>query len=175
MVDLSRIISVVTIEGLRLCEAHCRSWVQPSDTADVITVNTSQDAAVIKDPGDDGSLRIEATFKLEVHGADDDDRPQAEVRAAFELSYRIPGDEHFSSEELAAFARTNAVFNAWPYWREFVQASLARMSMPALTVPLFRLSPQDRNDDEEQDVAQEPVAGSGATEPTAADSPARKA
>ena len=50
-----------------------------------------------------------------------------------------------------AFAQVNAVFNAWPYWRELVQASLARMSMPALTVPVFRVAPVDTAEEAEQD------------------------
>ena len=66
-----------------------------------------------------------------------------EVRGTFELSYRFPEEESFSSEELTAFGQVNAVFNAWPYWRELVQASLARMSMPTLTVPVFRVVPEE--------------------------------
>ena len=143
MIDLSRIISVVQIESVRLCEAHCRSAVHPSESADVINVKTSTEAAVVKEPGDDGSLRVETTFTMEVRSASDEEKLQAEIRGRFELSYKIPDNENFSSEELEAFGHVNAVFNAWPYWRELVQASLARMSMPPLTVPVFRLAPPD--------------------------------
>ncbi len=91
--------------------------------------------------------RFEVAFSLEVHSQGDDEDLQAEVRGTFGLSYKIPTGESFSSEELTAFAGINAVFNAWPYWRELVQASLARMSMPTLTVPVFRLSPGDTAED----------------------------
>jgi len=37
------------------------------------------------------------------------------------------------------FAETNGLYNAWPYWREFVQNTAARMSLPGLTVPVLRL------------------------------------
>ena len=147
MVDLSRIVSVVEIEDLRLSEAHCRSAVRPSETAETIRVTTSRDTRIVKEPGDDGSLWIEATFRLEVRSEGDEQELQAEVRGTFELRYRIPNDESFSSEELTAFAEINAVFNAWPYWRELVQASLARMSMPTLTVPVFRFTPRDTAED----------------------------
>lgn len=143
MVDLSRIVSVVEIESVRLREARCRSLVQPSEIAEAISVKASQDAVVVKEPGEDGSLRIEVAFTLEVRSGIADDDLQAEVCGTFELSYRIPDDERFSSEELAAFGQTNAVFNAWPYWRELVQASLARMSLPTLTVPVLRLPAPD--------------------------------
>lgn len=150
MVELSRlskIVSVVQIEGVRLCEAHCRSAVQPSDTAEAIRVKTSRKALLAHGPGDDGSLRIEVTLALEVHSADEEEELQADVRGTFELTYQIPADETFSSEELEAFGQINAVFNAWPYWRELVHASLARMSMPILTVPVFRLSPDEAAED----------------------------
>lgn len=151
MVDLKRIISVIQIEGVRLCEAHCRSAVQPSEIADAIKVTTSRKAAVVKEPTSDRSLRIEIAFTMEVRSAGDDEQLQAEIRGMFELSYEIPDDESFSSEEFEAFGDVNAVFNAWPYWRELVQASLARMSMPPLTVPVFRVAPVDTADDTEDD------------------------
>ena len=143
--DLSRIVAVIEIKSVRLCEAHCRSAVHPSETADAISVKISHKAAVVKEPGEDGILRIETSFAMEVHSASDEEKLQAEIRGTFELSYKVPDDESFSSEELDEFGQVNAVFNAWPYWRELVQASLARMSMPLLAVPVFRL-PRNRTD-----------------------------
>lgn len=96
-------------------------------------------------------MRVETAFSLEVRSADDDERLQAEIRATFELSYAIPDEESFSPEELEAFAEGNAVFNAWPYWRELVQASLARMSLPPLTLPVFRVVPAESADEAEDD------------------------
>ena len=143
MPDLSRIVSVVQIESVRLREVFCRSGVRPSEIAETIRVKTSRDAVVVKEPGDDGSLKVEATFSLEVRSDSEEEALQAEVRGTFELSYQIPKDESFSTEELKAFADFNAVFNAWPYWRELVQTSLARMSLPVLTVPVFRVTPSE--------------------------------
>ena len=153
MADLKRIISVIQIESVRLREAHCRSAVQPSDIADAITVTTSRKTDVVQEPTADRALRIETAFKMEVRSAGEDEELQAEIQGTFELSYEIPDDESFSSDELEAFGEVNAVFNAWPYWRELVQASLARMSMPPLTVPVFRVVPADTDeaaDDEDE-------------------------
>ena len=151
MVDLKRIISVIQIESVRLREAQCSSAVQPSEIAEAITVTTSRKTEVVQEPTEDRTLRIETAFTMEVRSAGDDEELQAEIRGAFELSYEIPEDESFSSEELEAFGEVNAVFNAWPYWRELVQASLARMSMPPLTVPVFRVVPADTPDEAEDD------------------------
>ncbi len=151
MVDLSKIISVIQIDGVRLCEAHCRSAVHPSETAEAINVKTAHKATVVQVPRNDESLRIETTFTMEVRSVDDDEKLQAEIRGTFELTYEVPKGESFSSEELDAFGHLNAVFNAWPYWRELVQASLARMSMPPLTVPVFRLGSDDPAHEEGED------------------------
>lgn len=151
MVDLSRIVPAVQIESVRLCEASFRSPVQPSRIADAIDVKASHDAIVAEMPGEDHLFLVRANFNMEVHSTGDEEELQAEIRSTFELSYRLPGGETFSQDELRAFAQINAVFNAWPYWREFVQASLARMSMPILTVPVFRLPASEPSEDDEDD------------------------
>ena len=150
MVDLSRIVSVVQIEGVRLREASCRSAVRPSEIALKLVARPSWDVSVAKEPDDDGVLLINADFRLDVRTADEDEEAlRAEVRGLFELSYRVPDDERFSTHELEAFARINAVFNAWPYWRELVQASLTRMSMPVFTVPVYRVPSTNRAEEDE--------------------------
>ena len=46
-------------------------------------------------------------------------------------------------EDLEAFCAMNGVFNAWPYAREFVQSSMARMNLPALVLPVMRYVPRE--------------------------------
>ncbi len=67
------------------------------------------------------------------------DREVLVITASFELEYRAERLREFSEEALLAFAQTNGVFNAWPYWREFVQSTTARMGTKPIVVPLFRL------------------------------------
>ncbi len=146
MVNLTRIISLVQITDIRLREGSCRSSVHPSQVAETIRTKTESQTEVLKEPSDDGSLLIGATFAMRVCSNDEAEVLQAEIRGAFELTYAVPTDESFSTDELRGFAEVNAVFNAWPYWRELVQASLARMSLPTLTVPVFRLGQADTAD-----------------------------
>jgi hypothetical protein len=51
-----------------------------------------------------------------------------------------------TSEELQAFAETNALFNAWPFFREIIHATMARMNLPPIALPLFRLTPRPREE-----------------------------
>jgi len=61
------------------------------------------------------------------------------IMATYELIYLLSKDMKVSQEELNDFARLNAMFNVWPYWREFVQSTITRMNLPPLVLPLFRI------------------------------------
>jgi hypothetical protein len=66
--------------------------------------------------------------------------PAFDLRATAELLYKIAEDSDTDSDALDEFARVNAPFNAWPFWREFVQSAFARLNLPASPLPLFRIS-----------------------------------
>lgn len=150
--DLSRIVSAVQIQDVRLREASYRSLFAPGELAEACKAKSAHDASVDRELDQNGNFRVLASFQLEVHADDDEGALQAEAIAEFELSYRVPEREAFSSEELDAFGQVNAVFNAWPYWREFVQSAFARMSLPNMIVPLFRVPrPSPQNGDAGQD------------------------
>lgn len=44
--------------------------------------------------------------------------------------------------DLDAFAQTNAVVHAWPYFRELVQSTFWRCGLPPFPLPLFRITDQ---------------------------------
>jgi hypothetical protein len=57
-----------------------------------------------------------------------------EIEAEFALRYRLTQQGVHDSNSVDAFAKMNGVYNAWPYWREFVQSTVARMGLPPLVV-----------------------------------------
>jgi hypothetical protein len=63
--------------------------------------------------------------------------PHFQIRAEFILVYHLATLSQYSEQSLSAFAQTNGVFNAWPYWREFIQSTTARMGIPPVVVPVF--------------------------------------
>jgi hypothetical protein len=64
--------------------------------------------------------------------------PCCEVHARIALTYDSPKAADFSAEHLSAFAQGNGIYNAWPYWREFLQSSTVRMGLPPFIVPSFK-------------------------------------
>ena len=61
------------------------------------------------------------------------------IEATFLLAYRLAHLERFSEEQVQAFADVNAIYNAWPFWREYVYSTLARMALPPITLPVYRI------------------------------------
>lgn len=60
-----------------------------------------------------------------------------ELIARFGLRYAISGDQPINEPDLNQFAHWNAVFNAWPYWRELASSTIARTGFKKLIVPVL--------------------------------------
>ena len=68
--------------------------------------------------------------------ASDDSINIAEVHAVYGVDYAVKGAMP-SEEELNRWGHTSAIVHTWAYWREFCQASLSRMSLPAIVMPML--------------------------------------
>jgi hypothetical protein len=62
------------------------------------------------------------------------------IDATFVLIYSLVSVEGIEDRHIDAFAATSGIYNAWPYWREFVQNTSVRMGMTAIVIPPFRLN-----------------------------------
>jgi hypothetical protein len=116
------------------------------------------------DRDDDGPLAVRAPSELEPDilidvewrqdgpsfgclirfGAECDDGHPLPFRlfAFFRVTYTISGDEPVSSGDLDQFAHWNAVFNAWPYWREYLSSTINRSGLPRVVLPVMRVPRQ---------------------------------
>ncbi|HKV23946.1 MAG TPA: hypothetical protein VJN93_05085 [Candidatus Acidoferrum sp.] len=72
--------------------------------------------------------------------------PAISITATFLAEYQLAEGFEPSPAEQKAFMEANAVFNCWPYWREFVKSTTARMNLPPLTLPFFRVLPEKKKD-----------------------------
>jgi len=66
-------------------------------------------------------------------------KPVVVIEASFLLAYKIENFEGLTQEGFEQFANLNGIYNAWPYWREFVQNTIVRMGLPSLSIPVFRI------------------------------------
>lgn len=90
--------------------------------------------------------RVMVAFKLAGRpetpegGEVDDCGPDVfQIEATFALLYEIASFDGLNQDNVDAFGRMNGVFNAWPFWREFVHSSALRMGLPPVTVPLLTI------------------------------------
>jgi hypothetical protein len=67
-----------------------------------------------------------------------------EVTAEYINNYGVPKDAPVSDAVMRLFASRTAVFNAWPFFRELAHSLVARMNLPPLVLPLFRLPAHPR-------------------------------
>ncbi len=78
----------------------------------------------------------------EAESGAEDYEPLIEIVGVFEASYTSPIE--LDEASLMAYSVDNVCYHVWPYWREYVQSSCARMGLsPALAVPVYRMTPKD--------------------------------
>jgi hypothetical protein len=64
----------------------------------------------------------------------------AEVEAVWVIEYRIQKPDAVDQAGIDAFGQTgNVMYHVWPYWREFIHASCARLRLPQIILPMFQV------------------------------------
>jgi hypothetical protein len=133
------VISAVQLQGIRLVEADVKTKIRSAKDAGPLEISYAW-VAHATDHGKNGTFRVHPIMEVRVSPRGSKAQPAVVVKVGFELTYSLPKSFSATQQELEAFAQTNGVFNAWPYWREFVQNMFARMNLPQPALPLYRLS-----------------------------------
>jgi hypothetical protein len=135
-----RLIAGAGIGGVRLVEASAKVRFRESDEVPAGSkVSVSTGTQVKEAPREDGTFFVLAMADVKLLKPEVKGEPFLAVKAVFEVTYRLPEGLKASREELEAFAAVNGVFNAWPYFREYVQTTTARMNVTPIVLPLFKL------------------------------------
>lgn len=70
-----------------------------------------------------------------------------EIQATFVAEYKVTDGSDLSREAKEAFAQANAGYHVWPYWREYVQSTCARVGLPVIAVPMYRVPKENQRQD----------------------------
>lgn len=157
--SVSKIAARVQLEAVRLryvtavLGARSASDV-PNSWADEL--RTHHEANVVLDPEPPGEeslssdltvFVVSASFRLAYWGDEeppqdnDEALPDVGIAAVFELTYQLKSSEGLVHRDLVVFAAQNAVFNAWPYWRELAHSTTVRMGLKnPLVVPVLTVN-----------------------------------
>ena len=86
-------------------------------------------------------IHVMVSFLLKgTQGSENEEKVPLSIMASFVLLYSISSFDGLADDHIKAFAQTNGLFNAWPYWREFVQSTTCRMGLTKpVVIPVFRL------------------------------------
>jgi len=80
---------------------------------------------------------FEASIRLVDDSIDekDDAFVKVEIVATFASEYILSNANDFDEDAMSEFLNHNVQHHIWPYWREYVQSTCARMGLPAVPVP----------------------------------------
>jgi len=84
-------------------------------------------------------VQVQVSFvaRAKYSRSDKDGKAPITIDADFVLDYSLDSTDGIEPKHIEAFSRMNGVYNAWPYWREYVQSMSVRLGLPALTLPLM--------------------------------------
>ncbi len=86
----------------------------------------------------DNALVCLAQFELEGRNAEHTDRVICRFSCSWVLIYEIEGASQEDEAALQFFADKNAVYNAWPFFREHIHSLTTKMELPPFVAPLFK-------------------------------------
>jgi hypothetical protein len=134
----------VELESVMLVDCHCRQLRFIKAESRAFDINYSAESSMDTEAK---RIIVLAKFKWEGFEADSKEKKQfATIEASFLLMYSAPSLEGINQENVEMFGNLNGIYNAWPYWREFLQNSISRMCLPPLTAPVFRLFPPKKDE-----------------------------
>lgn len=129
----------VNLQQVLLLNCNCVQDQHVSGAPLGFVINKTAEATM---DADSNRVLVVTKFDLNAFDADNKKRePFAIIQASFLLVYSAESLEDITQENIDKFAELNGIYNSWPYWREFVQNTIARMNLPPLTIPVFRLFP----------------------------------
>jgi preprotein translocase subunit SecB len=85
-------------------------------------------------------LTLDTDFKFAIAREGQKDNPVVLIECRFEGQYALVPEYIPSEEQIEAFRTANAVFNCWPFFREYVQNTTVRLGFPPPPIPFLRMT-----------------------------------
>ena len=135
--DLGLLVSDrVQLKDVRLINCKCDQTPEATRGKKTFNINYSTEVEVDKK---NGYIIVIAKFHFEAFTESKAQKPVILIDASFLLAYKIENFEGLTQKGFEQFANLNGIYNAWPYWREFIQNTIVRMGLPSLSIPVFRI------------------------------------
>ena len=126
----------VQLKDVRLISCKCGQAPEATLGKKTFEINYSTKVEVDKKSG---YIIVIPKFHFEASTENKIPGPALFIDADFLLAYKVENFKGLTQSGFEQFADLNGIYNAWPYWREFVQNTIARMGLPSLSIPVFRI------------------------------------
>lgn len=121
------------LQDVSLLECDAAGAGPPIGTVEPVRLNAELDSELA--PGTVPALNFAVTLRVYC-----EDALVFHIEATVLVRYRLADRAKLPSKsEIESFRKSHAVLAAWPYLREFVQSTAARMAFPTEPLPVLRL------------------------------------
>jgi preprotein translocase subunit SecB len=135
-----RVANRVEIQDVRLIGCNCR--IEPEAISGKKIYQVEQQPTKVTFNEKSGHIFVFPTFDLKAQQEGKPEKTVISINASFLLVYKADNLKDLDQEAFQKFADVNGTYNAWPYWREFVQNVTVRMGVPPLIIQVFHLGGQ---------------------------------
>jgi len=132
------------ISNVRLARSKVTSDRPEIAIKDLVSVSMGVKAKQADGPS--GQLLVEVSFRLAGSRKGDQAKNKTAfcVECTFEVTYQLRPEFTPTTEQAKAFKDGNAIFNCWPYCRQYVQETIQRIGYPPLLLPFLRVQTKQR-------------------------------
>ena len=138
---LGDLIANVRLQDVRLMESSAATRVRTLEGLADPTVSIANGTKILHRFNEGFIIGARLTVRVE---KSEESNPAADaliqISVTFAMTYLVPEATTYADDVVVEFAGVNGVFNAWPYWREYVQSTSSRMNLPPMVLPVFRVS-----------------------------------
>ena len=132
------------ISNVRLARAKVTTDRPEVAVKDLVSVSMAVKAKQVEGPA--GQFLVEVSFRLAGSRKGDQSKRRTAfcVECTFEVAYQLRPEFTPTAEQAKAFKDGNAIFNCWPYCRQYVQETIQRIGYPPLVLPFLRVQTKHR-------------------------------
>jgi hypothetical protein len=141
MEAVARVAQKAVLEEISLVNAQINRH-SLSISREHLTLESKCSTKILPLEKDKNILPILCNFRIVAFADKSPDKIVMSIEASFCTAYVLKPIEEFDPADIDHFAKINPIYNAWAYWREFVQSMTTRMGFPALTIPLLKIIPK---------------------------------
>lgn len=94
-----------------------------------------KEVELVSENSDRWEYHIFYSIGLRLVEKDNEENVLFEITAVFNAKYLA--NKKLDLEVIEAFSDENVGYHVWPYWREFVQSTCARLNIPSLSIPFY--------------------------------------